>query len=81
MGAHREAAHLVGSLGRRLLLALVLAVLLRRVEVKPGQGEVREGKMKENFEDTILISSNAHTPVQERGGARGDKWLHDTFIR
>jgi len=37
--------------------------------------------MKENFEDTILISSNAHTPVQERGGARGDKWLHDTFIR
>ena len=41
----------------------------------------KEGKMKEDFEDTILISSNAHTPVQERGGARGDKWLHDTFIR
>merc|ERR1719319_1306157 len=37
--------------------------------------------MKGEVEDTILFSSNSTTPIQERGGARGDKALHDTFIR
>jgi len=40
-----------------------------------------ERKVKGEVEDTILLSSNSTTPVQERGGARGDKGLHDTFIR
>ena len=38
-------------------------------------------KVKGEVEDTILLSSTSTTPVQERGGARGDKALHDTFIR
>ena len=59
MGAYREAAHLVGSLGRRLLLALVLAVLLRRVEVKPGQGEVREGRGGQVMERRVRRLSRA----------------------
>ena len=37
--------------------------------------------MKGELEDTILISSSSTTAAQERGGARGDIGLHDTFIR
>ena len=43
--------------------------------------EKMERKVKGEVEDTILLSSNSSTSVQERGGARGDKALHDTFIR
>ena len=37
--------------------------------------------MKGELEDTIVISSSSTTAVQERGGARGDIGLRDTFIR